>query len=53
MNTRRHPRTLTEAFGPYTNNTLHPMPDPNEYSTAWWIAITIVGIFTLAVILTT
>mgnify|MGYP003439815578 CR=1 FL=1 len=53
MNTRRHPRTLTEAFGPYTSDDLQPMHEPREYSARWWIAITIVGIFTLAVILTT
>jgi len=26
MNTRSYPRTLWQAFGPYTNNVLHPMP---------------------------
>jgi hypothetical protein len=25
MTTRRHPRTLAEAFGPYTSNQLAPM----------------------------
>ena len=44
MNTRRHPRTLTEAFGPYTSNTLHPMPDPRDYSPRWWTAIALVAI---------
>ena len=24
--TRQHPRTLQEAFGPYTSRDLHPMP---------------------------
>jgi hypothetical protein len=28
MTTRRHPRTLVEAFGPYTSHTVHPMPQP-------------------------
>jgi hypothetical protein len=28
MNTRRHPRTMVQAFGPYTDHRLHPMPDP-------------------------
>lgn len=27
MNTRRYPRTLVEAFGPYTDSRLVPMPD--------------------------
>jgi hypothetical protein len=26
MNTRRYPRTLSEAFGPYTDDRLQPMP---------------------------
>lgn len=30
MNTRRHPRTMAEAFGPYTDNTLHPMRDTRK-----------------------
>ena len=25
MNTRRHPRTMAEAFGPYTSHDLQPM----------------------------
>lgn len=27
MNTRRHPRTMQQAFGPYTDHRLHPMPE--------------------------
>ena len=27
MDTRKYPRTMAEAFGPYTNNVLHPIPD--------------------------
>lgn len=27
MNTRKYARTMTEAFGPYTSNSLEPMPD--------------------------
>lgn len=30
MNTRRYPRTLQEAFGPYTSNELHPMRDTRK-----------------------
>lgn len=26
-NTRKFPRTLQEAFGPYTDNLLYPMPE--------------------------
>lgn len=28
MNTRRYPRTLAQAFGPYCDNRLHPMQEP-------------------------
>ena len=27
MSTRRHPRTMAEAFGPYTDRRLQPMPE--------------------------
>ena len=27
MNTRKYPRSMAEAFGPYTSNRLEPMPD--------------------------
>ena len=27
MSRTRHPRTMQEAFGPYVNNTLHPIDD--------------------------
>jgi hypothetical protein len=27
MQTRTYPRTLQQAFGPYTDSRLHPMPD--------------------------
>ena len=30
MNTRKYPRTMTEAFGPYTSNNLEPMPEADD-----------------------
>lgn len=27
MNARRYPRSMAEAFGPYTDNRLYPMPE--------------------------
>lgn len=27
MNTRRYPRTMQDAFGPYTDDRLQPMPE--------------------------
>lgn len=32
MNTRRYPRTMAEAFGPYTDNRLHA---PSERGRNW------------------
>ena len=29
-NTRRYPRSLNEAFGPYTSSNIQPMQDPLE-----------------------
>lgn len=37
MNTRRYPRTLNEAFGPYTSS--HIEEKPTGYSLAWWLAV--------------
>lgn len=34
MNTRRHPRTLAEAFGPYTSHDLQPMKDQRQRETS-------------------
>ena len=30
MNTRKYPRTMAEAFGPYTSNQLEPIPEAND-----------------------
>lgn len=30
MNARRYPRTLQEAFGPYTSGVIHPKPEPRK-----------------------
>lgn len=30
MNTRRYPRTLQEAFGPYTSHEIEPMREPHK-----------------------
>lgn len=53
MQTRRFPRSMTEAFGPYTSNDLEPMPDGSrDYGAAWWVAIVLVslaGLFLIAI----
>ena len=30
MNTRKYPRSMAEAFGPYTSNQLEPMPEADD-----------------------
>ena len=49
MNTRRYPRTLQQAFGPYTDNTLHPMREPANRRWQDW-AIYLIAVITLAVL---
>jgi hypothetical protein len=34
----KHPRTLTEAFGPYTSDRIDEDPDPAE-SWTFWLAV--------------
>jgi hypothetical protein len=45
MQTRKYPRTMQEAFGPYTS---YRIDEPREtgYSAAWWAAIAIAAIVT-------
>ena len=51
MNPRRHPRTMAEAFGPYTSNDMAPLPDRGRvYSRAWWITVYVLTIIALVVI---
>lgn len=46
MNTRKHPRTLDEAFGPYTSHKIHE--PPTDYPWAWWACLTIIALFSVA-----
>lgn len=50
MNTRRFPRSMAEAFGPYTDNRLHPMPEPKPKHDAADIALYIVAVIAILVI---
>jgi hypothetical protein len=36
MNTRKYPRTLTEAFGPYADGPVEPMREDRSYRFATW-----------------
>ena len=50
MNPRRHPRTLVEAFGPYTSNDLQPMPDSRDYSASWYAWMFAIAIVTAVLV---
>ncbi len=53
MNTRKYPRTMTEAFGPYTDNKLHePDCEPGDFKDelVFW-GSTIAGLAALAIML--
>ena len=45
MNTRKYPRTMAEAFGPYTSNQLEPMP---EADTANDVALVLAAVAAVA-----
>ena len=40
--TRRHPRTLQEAFGPYTSRDVLPMRD--QHSTPWTVSDIVIAV---------
>jgi hypothetical protein len=48
MNTRRHPRSMQDAFGPYTDNRLQPMRDSFR-----WTPVRVTLCITYAVALAT
>lgn len=37
MRALKHPRTMTEAFGPYTSNEIHETPAPFPWTSTWAI----------------
>ena len=47
---RRHPRTLAEAFGPYTNHELQPMPERRDYSASWWAWMAVCAVVTVVLV---
>lgn len=52
MNTRMHPRTMAQAFGPYTSDELRPMRDDTSYRWHWY-ALIVIGIVTLVAVYVT
>jgi hypothetical protein len=49
MNARRFPRSMTEAFGPHTDDTLHPMRD-NRKTPAHEVALYLVAVVAVVVV---
>ena len=47
MNLRKYPRTLNEAFGPYTSKEFY---EPRQYSGAWWAAMIVIALVTVLLI---
>lgn len=40
----RHPRTMQQAFGPYTSHHLQPMPSPRKRTPGWLLALLVIGV---------
>ncbi len=51
MQTRRHPRTLNEAFGPYTSHDIYEPPE--SFPWTWWTCIAAMALVALAVLVAT
>lgn len=49
--TGRTHRTMESAFGPYTNNELHPMPEPKRSHEAADLALYIVALIAVLVVI--
>lgn len=45
----KHPRTLNEAFGPYTSNEIPEPRNPKaDYPWTWWALMAAIGLVALA-----
>ena len=52
MNTRKYPRTMQEAFGPYTSNQLEPMHDDSVTDVALVLAsVAAVALAVMAIVM--
>lgn len=48
MNNRKHPRTMQEAFGPYTSYDIH---DPDQRERGWGVYAVVVVLLILTLII--
>ena len=46
--TKRHPRTMEQAFGPYTSHYIQE-PHPTGYGITWWIAMVVIAIIAVVI----
>ena len=58
MNTRRYPRTMADAFGPHTNNVLHPMGTPRferstDYPPLWKGVMVVIALLSVYAVVVT
>jgi hypothetical protein len=53
MNTRRYPRTLQEAFGPYTSTKIEPMPGQARRPLLWAVVMGMVTVIAVALVAVT
>lgn len=50
MQTRKYPRTMNEAFGPYASGPIHEMRDTRRgYSWGWYAAVVVFACIAVAV----
>lgn len=52
MQTRKYPRTMSEAFGPYTSNQLSA-PKDTDYGWLWWASMVVISVFSVVLIVVT
>ena len=51
--TGQAPRTMRDAFNPYTSDDLQPMRDDRDYSVGWWAWMACIAAVTFVLIYTT
>ena len=49
MNTRKYPRSMSEAFGPYTSHQLSPIPDRRTVEDIALLVVSVIGLVAIVV----
>lgn len=50
MNTRKFPRTMQEAFGPYATSQIYDPEEAESYPTAWWLSVAMIAVVAMVII---